>query len=82
MRRLFALLALLLGLALFACVSQSVTTDPEAAALLICGAISLLLLALLDRTRERLASVTLRAAADLALLTPVLAPLFTNILRR
>jgi hypothetical protein len=44
---------------------------PRTAALLAAGAASALLLALLDRARSRLAPVTLRAAADLALLTPL-----------
>jgi hypothetical protein len=39
-------------------------------ALLLAGSISSLLLAVLDRFRDRLGAVTLRAAADLALLTP------------
>jgi hypothetical protein len=44
---------------------------PRTAALLAAGGATALLLALLDRVRPRLASVTLRAAADLALLTPL-----------
>jgi hypothetical protein len=44
---------------------------PRAAALLAAAAESALLLALLDRVRSHLAPVTLRAAADLALLTPL-----------
>jgi hypothetical protein len=43
---------------------------PRAAALLAAGAVSALLLALLDRRRGSLSPVTLRAAADLALLAP------------
>ena len=46
--------------------------EPRAAALLAAGACSALLLAWLDRLRERMAPVTLRAAADLVLLTPAL----------
>lgn len=46
-------------------------SDPRAAALIATGALSALLLALLDRTRDRLTPLTLRAAADLALLTPM-----------
>ena len=45
---------------------------PRSAALLACGAASALLLAWLDRRRGRMTAVTLRAAADLVLLTPVL----------
>ena len=40
--------------------------------LLVCAAISALLLAALDRIRTRLTPVTLRAAADLVLLTPAI----------
>ena len=50
--------------------------EPRAAAMITAGAASALLLAMLDVLRGRLAPVTLRAAADLVLLTPVLlAPL-------
>ncbi len=45
---------------------------PRAAALVAIGAVSALLLALLDRWRGKLNPVALRAAADLALLTPAL----------
>ena len=44
---------------------------PNNSALLIAGSAGALLLALLDRFRGRLTSLTLRAAADLALLTPI-----------
>jgi hypothetical protein len=46
--------------------------QPRSAALLAAGAMAALLLALLDALRDRLAPVALRAAADLALLTPLL----------
>jgi hypothetical protein len=46
--------------------------QPRSAALLAAGAMAALLLALLDAVRGRLAPVALRAAADLALLTPAL----------
>lgn len=46
--------------------------EPRTAALLAAGALSALLLGWLDRLRERIAPVTLRAAADLVLLTPAL----------
>lgn len=46
--------------------------EPRAAALLACAAASALLLAWLHLGRDRMAPVTLRAAADLALLTPLL----------
>jgi hypothetical protein len=45
-------------------------THPRVAALLAAGAAGALLLALLDRRRKRFGPVTLRAAADLALLAP------------
>jgi hypothetical protein len=48
------------------------TAEPRGAALVAMTAASALLLMLLDRFRDRLEPVTLRAAADLALLTPVL----------
>ena len=44
---------------------------PRIGALLFAGAASALLLALLDRQREKLSAVTLRTAADLVLLAPV-----------
>ena len=47
-------------------------THPRSAVLLATGAASALFLALLDRLRSRLTPITLRAAADLVLLTPVL----------
>jgi len=46
--------------------------QPRSAALLVSGAAGALLLALLDCFSQRLSPVALRAAADLALLTPVL----------
>jgi hypothetical protein len=49
--------------------------QPRAAALVIGGAASALLLALLDRLRSRLTPLALRVAADLVLLTPLV--LFT-----
>lgn len=48
------------------------TTEPRVAALLAMGASSAFLLACLDAVRRRWAAVTLRAAADLVLLTPAL----------
>ena len=45
---------------------------PRAAALLACGSVSALLLALLDRSRPQFTAIALRAAADLVLLTPLL----------
>ena len=45
---------------------------PSIALLLACGALAAFLLGLLDRLRNRLTPVTLRIAADLALLTPAI----------
>ena len=45
--------------------------QPRIAALLVAAAASALLLALLDRMRNRITALTLRAAVDLALLTPL-----------
>ena len=47
-------------------------TEPRAAALVASGTLSALLLALLDRLRNHLTPLALRAAADLVLLTPAL----------
>ncbi|MDE3187302.1 MAG: hypothetical protein KGM96_07235 [Acidobacteriota bacterium] len=60
---------------LLACIGLLLATvfasiEPRAAALLAAGAASALLLALLDRARDRLTPLALRAAADLVLLTP------------
>lgn len=49
---------------------------PRAAALLAAGGVSALLLALLDKMRERFTPLALRALADLVLLTPVLLAVF------
>jgi hypothetical protein len=46
-------------------------TQPRFAALVVAGAASALLVALLDRSRGRFTPLALRAAADLALLTPL-----------
>ena len=46
-------------------------SNPRAAALLAVGALSALLLALLDRTRSYFTALALRAGADLVLLTPL-----------
>jgi hypothetical protein len=46
--------------------------QPHLTAMLVAGAASALLLALLDRLRNRLTPLALRASADLALLTPLL----------
>lgn len=48
------------------------SVQPRAAALILAGAVSALLLALLDNRRGRLTPLTLRVAADLVLLVPVL----------
>ena len=57
-----------LGLVLAALLSGA---QPRPAALIACGAGSALLLGLLDRLRDRLTPLALRAAADLVLLTPL-----------
>ena len=48
------------------------SAHPRPAALIVAGAVSALLLALLDRTRARFSALALRAAADFVLLTPLL----------
>ena len=55
-----------LSLAVIAC-----AWHPRSAELILAGAASALLLALLDRMRTRLTPLALRAAADLVLLTPL-----------
>lgn len=67
----------LAGLAL-AGAAALMAAEPRGAALLALAAASSLLLLLLDRNRERLEPVTLRAAADLVLLTPLLLAGFTR----
>lgn len=70
------------ALALFGCLLAAILfpIQPRPTALVAVGAASALLLALLDRNRNRLTPLALRAAADLVLLTPFLlvaiAPLF------
>ena len=59
------------GLAL-AAAAVLAAAAPRAAMAMTAAAMSALLLLLLDRYRERLERVTLRAAADLVLLTPLL----------
>ena len=66
----------LAGLLLFTCL---LAVQPRSAALVAAGAASALLLALLDRQRNRLTPVALRAAADLALLTPLLLIAFARL---
>lgn len=63
------------GLLVFAgllCSALAMAWNARAAALLACGALSALLLALLGRLRRRMTPLALRAAADLVLLTPLL----------
>ncbi len=64
--------AALLGLAGLLLAATFATTQPRPAMLLAAGAASALLLALLDRLRNRLTPLALRAAADLVLLTPLI----------
>jgi hypothetical protein len=68
----------LLGMSLAAVLSL---TLPRATALVAAGTASALLLALLDRLRNRLSPLALRAAADLVLLTPILLIPFCPLLR-
>ncbi len=77
-----ALASLLLAAAGVLCSALLFAWHPRAACLLACGAAAALLLALLDRIRHRLTPVTLRAAADLALLTPALLLPFASFLRQ
>lgn len=65
-------LATLLALAGMALATALAFSQPRAAALTACAALSAILFALLDRLRSRIPAVPLRAAADLVLLTPVL----------
>lgn len=67
-----ALTACLVAVAGLLAAALLLHAQPRSAALLVAGAIAALLLALLDAVRDRLAPVALRAAADLALLTPAL----------
>lgn len=53
-------------------VAASPSPYPRSRALLVAGAACALLLALLDRLRQRMTSLALRAAADLVMLTPLL----------
>ena len=62
-----------IGAAGLACAGAMVCLDGRAAALLGAGAASALLLGLLDRVGGRMSAMLLRAAADLVLLTPMLA---------
>jgi hypothetical protein len=62
--------AILLALA---SLSLAIFAPPRSAALLAAAAISALLLLILDRNQKQLSPLTLRAAADLVLLTPLLA---------
>jgi hypothetical protein len=65
-----AALGLILAGLLFATIL--VWIEPRAAALVASGILSALLLALLDRTRNRVTPLALRTAADLVLLCPVI----------
>jgi hypothetical protein len=74
--------AMVFSAAALICSSLLFASHPRSASLILCGAIAALLLAALDRVRSRITPVTLRAAADLALLTPalllVLSPFFSR----
>ncbi len=66
-----AVTACIVGVAGLLAAALLLNVQPRPAALLAAGAIAALMLALLDAMRARLAPVALRAAADLALLTPL-----------
>ena len=74
--------AILLAATCFIGSTLLATFHPRPAALLACAATAALLLAALDRLRSRLTPVTLRATADLALLTPALLLALTPLLRK
>ena len=59
-----------------------IASSPRSSVLLACAAMASLLFALLDRIRHRLNPLTLRAAADLVLLTPALLLAIAPILRK
>jgi hypothetical protein len=63
------------------CAALWAPSNPRCAILLGCGAAAALLLSSLDLNRDRFAPVTLRAAADLALLTPALLIAFVPFVR-
>ncbi len=77
-----SLLAISLAAASLICAILLAASHPRSASLLGCGALAALLLAALDGVRAQLNPVTLRAAADLALLTPVLLLALAPLLRR
>ncbi len=64
--------ALLLAIAGLLLAFAASASHPRSAALLVAGAVSALLLALLDHLRTRLTPLALRTGADLVLLTPLL----------
>ncbi len=66
-----AMPACLLGLAGATMSLPLVSHHPRAAALLLAGAVSALLIAVLDQLRGRMTPLAMRAAADLVLLTPL-----------
>ncbi len=65
-------MACVVALAGVCCAIMMIRLESRWSALVLAGAGSSLLLALLDRSRDRLAPVALRAAADFVLLTPAL----------
>jgi hypothetical protein len=73
-RRRLAVLGPAIGLAVAASLASFTLSrhDSRQAALLAAAALSAIFLALLDRRRQRLSPITLRASADLVLLTPLL----------
>jgi hypothetical protein len=77
-----SLLALSLAAASLICSILLAASHPASAILLACGAMAALLLAALNRVRAQLDPVTLRAAADFALLTPLLLFALAPLLRK
>jgi hypothetical protein len=73
--------AILLALAGLLLASLLSSANPRSAALLATGASAALLLALLNKLRDRLTPVALRTAADLVLLTPILLIPFAPLLK-
>jgi hypothetical protein len=73
-----ALMLATAGLAAAACL---LSVEPRAAALLLSGTASAILLSVLDQLRERMAAITVRALADLVLLTPALLLAASRVMR-
>jgi hypothetical protein len=81
-RRPFALFALPLAVAFILCGIALAAAQPFVAGLLFCGTFTTSLLGILDRVRNRLTPVTLRAAADFVLLTPLAQLVIVSVFRK